>query len=630
MNRIALLLLFALSLDARERVVLLYDEQEIDDRDRAQLYEAVAASVPVGQWRVIEVHESASVPAIIDRYYDFWDDPRRDPSLMPFKETVEVLARIIRDANGIAGDAIPAGTRLRIPPLPVRGMLLQEQAIRVRLFDTATHAYAWMESAAAPLPVARDRASALATKEHPYRSARLTAIEVDAASLATLLADERHAIPEGAVLIRSARAARLTLSGDTCDGEAFASFVSTHATAAETALDEARTRLPAILHDDPPPPLRIIDWNVAPETAGHGSKVVSVVREVLERLEMSELLPFVQTFDLNPRNNAAELRATLEAYEAAHRGDNFNRATSKLAFRAAYAWIDRPAAEAGLEHDVNELVLQAVFWRFLFEEPSWLNLSFSVNYPAGQLLDAIFMEGSQSFAVLAAGNLPAPISSGAFPQADAARYPNLVNVTFGRSDGQAIGARTNDAAGGVPVHLLARGCGFAGGTIQPDDAGSSFASPYVAALSWLRYVFDRTAAPDAMRETLLAAVRPAPFEQPSVRSAGVFEPELLFDGEEPHIVLDGRRRPLAGATLLLSWSANGTKRLTGIDVGGTRTGSRLAVFACSANRYCLWLREPAQPVLIRELLGVTIELADGERIALTPGAAAARISDVCF
>lgn len=118
-------------------------------------------------------------------------------------------------------------------------------------------------------------------------------------------------------------------------------------------------------------------------------------------------------------------------------------------------------------------------------------------------------EKPSTFAFVAAGNDPdQKVSSGAFPQAGAAHYPNIVNVTYGGDDDGVKGARTRETDVGVPVHLLARGC-FRTSVAAEEFCGSSFASPYVAVTAWLRYLFAGTL-PGDMRRTLRYATRPSP------------------------------------------------------------------------------------------------------------------------
>jgi hypothetical protein len=639
---------------ASNRVVLIYDEQEISDHDRAALYDVIIAASSAEQWRTIRVTKACPIETVVDDYFDYWfaSKPNEDPSNKLYPDTCAVLAQAIRTRNAdkLAADgAVAAGTTLSIPPLPVRGQTKQGEQLRIRLYNPATRSYGWIKSLSKPLPQAADPNDSLATKDHPYRNSRVTAIEVDWTAVTKLISSARadgspnpHRIPQGSVIVKiDERTAHLTLYEDVCDADRYAAFVSPHADAAREELQRNRERLPEILENNPPMPLVIVDWNFE---NGHGSKVESVVKQVLHEYGVWEqLCPFVKTFDLNPRGkDYGELKATLQTYEewfATHA--DFDKPTTALAFKAAYAWLSDPPAEAvdpdALEHDVDELVLQAVLWRFLVPETSWMNLSFSINYPQGQLINAIYMEGSQSFAVAAAGNQPVPISAGAFPQADAGRYPNIVNITYGKSDGYDLGARSSEAAGGIPVHQLARGCGFKYETISPSEAGSSFATPYVAVTSWLKYIFDRSAEPKKIRDLIVAATRPAAYATPMVRSSGTYEPELLFAAGLPHMTIDGVRKPLPKDTIVRYRYATDTgPKAYEFTVSETRNGGRLFSFDCTENspttQYCVWYEseEKKHTVSIAKLIKVTLEFPDGTIQQFTPEDFAKRVTDFCF
>src|SRR5512139_3769650 len=129
-------LLWAAPVHAGDRAFLIYDEQEITDHDRWQLYEVIIASIDPARWREVTVPTAGTLHTVVDRYYDFWDRPKDDPRTTPFKETCDGLVQAIRNANAgklVGNDNVRAGTRLRIPPLPVRGDLYNSKQPRMRL-----------------------------------------------------------------------------------------------------------------------------------------------------------------------------------------------------------------------------------------------------------------------------------------------------------------------------------------------------------------------------------------------------------------------------------------------------------------------------------------------------------------
>src|SRR6185436_1222036 len=174
--------------------------------------------------------------------------------------------------------------------------------------------------------------------------------------------------------------------------------------------------------------------------------------------------------------------------------------------------------------------------------PKWVNMSFTLTYPQAQVLNAMYMDKSKAatFAFVAAGDKNNIVTPGAFPQAGAMGYPNIVNITFGDPDGLVKGAVTRERDDvGVPVHIVAPGC------LKSGDCGSSYASPFVAVTAWLRHVFSETQ-PIQMRNVLRRANHPAPYRKKMVESRGTYDPALLFrpDGGGPQIVTNDGELPM--------------------------------------------------------------------------------------
>jgi hypothetical protein len=620
---------------AERRGFLVYDEQKISDHDRWELYNVIIkASDPTG-WRTVTTDQDTSLRAIIKRYYLFEDQPGEQPENNLFKETVDGLKTAIQKRNGLDPnrDRVDKGTTLRIPPVPVRGHVFNADTPHVRIFDPAKRTYTQVATLT-NAPVGGRVITAATTRESTFRDGRLTAIEVDETKVADVVAKEEGAIlPETISLKTSDHNVRISLLEPTsqgCDPEGYRAFVSPHSADAEATLVEYRQRAGEVAQSAPP--LVIVDWDTDDETHGHGSKVVNVVYQVLDELKLQQLRSLVKPFDLNPRNNQQGLKQLFDDYKSRFSGD-------PAVFQEAEDWIAHPpssGAPGDVDHDINETILQAIFWRYMFQEPTWLNLSFSFNYPQMNLLFAAHNNDSQSFVIVAAGNTGERISSDAYPQVYAASRRNVVNVTYGRSDGTVLGTRSGD----VPVQLLARGCGFEHGTVKPDNAGSSFASPYVATMTWIRYIFNTSTLPKNFREqVVIPAVHPAPFKDQMVTSDGTFEPEMLFANAAPHIQTRTGSRSLAGAKLHIDHESpdfhdHDRKDVT-IDEKCTNpekcTNRQLAAFECPAGsgRYCLWYFSNGM-VTVDQLDSVEIEYKDGSKDTFTPESFAKNVGHACF
>src|SRR3954451_11877155 len=83
---------------ASNRVVLIYDEQEISDHDRAALYDVIIAASSAEQWRTIKVAKACTIETVVDDYFDYWfaSKPNEDPSNKLYQDTCAVFAQAIR------------------------------------------------------------------------------------------------------------------------------------------------------------------------------------------------------------------------------------------------------------------------------------------------------------------------------------------------------------------------------------------------------------------------------------------------------------------------------------------------------------------------------------------------------
>lgn len=238
------------------------------------------------------------------------------------------------------------------------------------------------------MPRATQRTNAIADVNHPFRAARLTVFEIPDWSAFSRKLDEAQVkhpadLPAGAVLVRGEqRLVPLELI-EHCDAAVADSSPLVPLTEELAAF---RAQLPERLAKKPVP-LTIVDWNID-VPGGHGRKVVSVVYSVLEQLGLCELKEHVRTFDLNPHNNPGELERTLTIYRNVYESKaNLDDKTAPVIFETAKAWITKPdpalkTADAQ-SVKINEYVLQAVLARFLYGQPTWVNMSFTPEVPAG-------------------------------------------------------------------------------------------------------------------------------------------------------------------------------------------------------------------------------------------------------
>jgi hypothetical protein len=622
----ASLLLFALAAGAQEdnRVFVIYDEQEINDANRAHLYDLLLQTIPAGEewWRQVDVTEPTSLRWLLDHHYDYWDNKTKDRDGNPFKQTVDLLVRWIKKKNGLTSENVPKG-KLWLPPVPVAGKRDESpKAFPARLFNPKTRQYALLRRLdVIGQATTRDDDP---VKQNDFRDAKLTFMEIPhALQAAEFIRANGLKLPTGVMVRRANAMAALSLEPpndnilpDDCAPRATALAGSPRLAMTTQELALRRQTLDKVLLAAEAMPLWIVDWDTE-VPGGHGNKVHVIVQGILRDLGLPELIDHVHTFDLNPVNNEEGLRDTLEAYRGFYEGnENFKPATMDLALKGAKGWIDakdvRKTADGKSDGKqvIDEFVLQSVFWRFLFNEPSWVNFSFETRYPQGQILNALYMESSQSFATIAAGNERVVVSAGTYPQAGAALYDKLVNVTYGRPDGWVLGALN----GTIPVHLSAPGCGFTYDGIAASDRGSSFASPYVAVTSWVEALTNGLSPAD-MRARLLDAVQPTAFDAKNrVASGGTYDPTLLYRPatQQPHILMkDGTTRSIPGALLTLNAKKLDSTRtlVTQYETVTNTTGARLRVLPCAddAAQQCVSIKEPGKDVDVKRFVSLLVD-----------------------
>ena len=302
----------------------------------------------------------------------------------------------------------------------------------------------------------------------------------------------------------------------------------------------------------------IIDW-VGPGL-NHGKKVESVaqfvLKEVLNRGELSGP-PYLTFVDLNPStpDNQVRLMGFLDEYKKNYRlYTDRDDGIPEGRYRRAVNWITSggridpvlkkkiiglresgPTSTSGPSDEVNDttlavnqLVLEATLAHYLLvpANHAWIvNMSFTVRWDP----DFAHRYGEfTSFIVSAATNRHMPEPSAEFPQGLTASSTNFVTVTSGNRDGEIVGGYTWDQKPAqVIVSILAPGCGYSHGSISSSEYGTSYASPFVAALTWAEHLADNTKMDDA-RETLVKSSQMRPRDMP-IESLGVLEPAAIVE-----------------------------------------------------------------------------------------------------
>ncbi|MGZ5443331.1 MAG: hypothetical protein ACXW5U_15860 [Thermoanaerobaculia bacterium] len=314
--------------------------------------------------------------------------------------------------------------------------------------------------------------------------------------------------------------------------------------------------------------LVLIDWDFE---RGHGKKVKAVADRMLDCLGLPKLQP--QVLDLHPRRNTVKLEQLVrKACKNSRTCDPsienmFSNicerqsepaqpfvTTEETLYLDALCWIGTRNPPDSLEQQIDQYVLRAAFEESL-ESGSWINVSFDMRRDEAESIHQTVdrRKDSRSMIFAAAGNKGA-VDASLSPQGLARDRPaRVVNVTFGKRDGTIEGAVSSmdEVKGLSEVAVLAPGSGFQHTDFAAGSAGSSFASPWVAAAAWVKRLVDKTGRESIRRELIRASrsVRADIFAK--VTSGGFFDPYLLMAEDSRRMVTadESTFKPLVAGTM---------------------------------------------------------------------------------
>lgn len=540
-----------------KRVRVVFDEQQIKDPQRARVYQLIVDSVPEPAWPTIQVTQTTKIAALLNEYFDIYTiGPGRSP------ETQRLLAAMVADANPTlvlttARDEVTAGS-VRLPPVPVRAYSsYQTGEVVTRTFDPESMSYLLRAPGGEETSPSADTIPKAANGA--VRRGALTEVLLSVTPdvkdrlrryrslLRPLLALDEDKDDLVNVTLLGGAAAPCNMASAWLAGSPYHASLKAALSLAEIAkIETAAANLP----------LTIIDWNVT-DPKGHGAKVRAVVTEVLNHLGLGSLDSRVRTVELNPTRNRDGLKKLLATYKQYITQQSGGADIAKV-FDSAEKWVAHYVSpdEYALNQRVPTLLLQAIFWSN-FAKPQTLNFSFTTDSVALTVLDANFMLGAKAFGALAAGNSGMPASPALRPQAEAYQWDNIVNVTHGRSDGTIDGDTTNSQYK-IIVSLIAPGCGYTTPPLVPEDIGSSFASPYVAAVAWIRMLQGTQAR--SVKRALINASEPSSAVGQRVESGGLFDPALFLLQPNTHAVsAQGAYLSLSSLAFTMTYTYEGSE-----------------------------------------------------------------------
>ena len=537
-------------------VHLLYDDSILPDSARAKLI-SLLAKQPLADLKTITVTPAdQGMTKLVQNNFHL--------SGITDKLTVDALISSIRYLNGLVDDKLIPGQILQTPGLPSHVYRKNEQdkpAFRVSTIGARS-----LTIARSPGDLHDDKK--LPTAAQP-RNGDLTAKEIaDPRQLAELswTLGGIPLLPPGVLPLEDGGNVDVHLA------DSSSSCMAQHWLASSPFYNVLRNSMNAFLgkpgnHDlllksAAALPLVIIDWNDGVKK--HGQKVTSVVNYLLNELGVDNL-PFHEV-DLNPTNNAAELQEIFNDYLAnyycALQGIDCKSKGQKALFDDVSQWLKtKPQSVNGIA-SLKQLMLEAILWKYFSPSHSRaiVNMSFSVDSLALEILQAQFLAASHSVGVAAASDDAQPQGTAGIPQRAASIYPNFLNITYGYTDGTILGGFSNSNFN-IIVTTIAQGCGFSYGDINSGDAGTSFATPYVATSVWLRSLMNGGDTSTVRRDLVEASDVSRSPQLPLVESSGAFDIASLFLPDY-YYFLDNNNAP--------NKIANGTLRIVSIkDRGGT-------------------------------------------------------------
>jgi hypothetical protein len=566
-------------------------------RDRLSLALARATSqlVEMKDWPEVKIDKATDARTLVDRYFDYY--PRN------FPRTSEFLAQQIKELNGAK---LNKSGMIKIPPVPVKPYEISESApTQLRTFSPGDSQYRIVPSLTQIEIPDVFRTPIPAKKLETIRERGATVVSFDSldAFRKIFTADIRKQLGRSLYVWVGGLE-----DGDTStfpwlpvefyeDPQPCVPTPPASTSSYVAAWNARRASLSdAVLKERADSSrLVLVDWDFK---NGHGLKVFEVVQLALRHFGVWDLLsPYVEQFELNPKINGAKLKNVLAAY----------RATTPPAIqeqlKKSEHWIEDYIPREGSEQDFDQGILQAIIWEHFSNRQTWVNLSFSVRNKNVDYYSS--MENSAAYSFVAAGNKPEELPPYFFPQNIAWNYHgHSVNVTYGDRDGTVRGtfaAKNPDYE--TSVALLAQGSNFRGCSISATDAGSSFASPWVAASAWLKHLVDQVPNTD-MRRTLIQASEPIPTMSATVDSGGYFDPDLLLGfaskGPAGHAVRrDGTVELLEHVELdYRVTNKNGSISSETLKLQSKPTFA-VTLAKCSApfsqDSTCLWTREDDEP-----------------------------------
>jgi hypothetical protein len=589
-----------------DNVSLVYNDELLSDESRARLIQIVADATPPDSWRRVETQpEDLTEERVILRNFGIKEED--DP------ESYKTIEALICQQNPGQFSPYTPGTKLRIPPIPVHAATHKQRGpVRVQTQNSAIIEQKSLSPSASIQASTVAGTTKLNTAATSAAANAVTQIDLldphhlisDALKSRVLaLPPKVHAISGGGgIAIMRQRAVANTQCIDKPSqwtttspywGDVHQSMAHATATPAlRQALLEAARKTPLV----------ILDWDDG--TNVHGSEVEATALYTLHEFGLDFLAPGVDFVELNPKEPAQKerLHRILDDFALHYFCPNLTFGCTKEKnedvdkanlLTDARSWIANPdspslgnefvrisnqqntdASASTSDFAIHDLVLWALMWNYFRADrdaSNIVNMSFEVLSASFAIENPNYLDASHGLGIMAATDSRAEEVIRDIPQAAARDYLKFINVTS--SDGSSI----RGVSGPVPVSIIAPDCGFEykssaqpPAAIVPSTRGTSFASPYIAALAWIDTLLNHVDLNEIRHSLIQAGRLSREAVSPRVESAGPIDPARFLTPRTAYVIeQDNIVRRIHSAHLFL----RDTKNNNTLNFGNSQSDS---------------------------------------------------------
>lgn len=649
------------------RLALIYDDNVVGRDETLKFVINMSFLTPEDSWAVAEVEEGINKLSEWVSYYYFLENNEQN------KKIIQTLSRLVAQSNNLEHTMVELkGNKLRMPPYSnvhqkKFGRFDDSVAGAVNgIKSIAPNKFLWFEVNEPFISIidASTRTmyrgsiveNTIKNQNNDGKNVSLDSVDLEAAKTAKVAAAYGYTVPYAArdpsVYVRypiSEYTVPITLDFPYAELEFKQSVSSAPVSTNDIAPilnryhDYALKKIKDIPIDDLKSaatnnPLWIVDFDFEDST-GHGAKVKSVVRSVLEKYGLLELgeEPYVRTIDLKPNeDNRKDYDGYLSNYRKYLASSESKNAAYNKFSENVIEWAEKYKASDEARKKIPEFLLQAIFHHIIRSQDvdsSVINISFTTKSEAhfaymGRELERIQNENRILIFSAAGSDYWQSIGKFTTPQGYARLFPNMV-VNVAGLDCTASHSTATDSRVYAEVFGLANGCGYKFENIDTFDSGSSFASPAVAASAWLSHLIYRKG--DnlwiAKHDMERASIPPVPGDGKfRIGSGGIVDTSSLLEKPGSHIINnDGEYLKLRKCSinvkpkndisqlLVKRWAIN--------DVQNNRS-PMLEIGNCGNSKIenCLWVRienDDYKMLSVEDDLVVGYELENGIEVDYT-------------